>query len=284
MRIEEKFEELEEKSEGAFMPHIYYGDPSEEFSLELVETLVESGADLLEFGIPFSDPTADGPTFQDACERALENGTTPTSCIEGIEEVRGRGVEVPIIVTAYYNSLYVRGVEEFVRDIKEAGAQGVIVPNLPVDEAGELLRASEEHGIDTIFLAAPTTTDERLEDIVEASSGFLYIMNLEGVTGAREEMDNSTLNLVDRVRERAEIPLMAGFGISRGEHARAVVSAGADGAIAGSAIGKVYAENLEEPEETLPEVANLVAELKHGCIEGYDGGVQERLRYLDHHD
>lgn len=269
MRIEEKFEELKESGEGAFMPHIYYGDPSEEFSLKLVETLAENGADLIEFGIPFSDPTADGPTFQAACERALENGVTPTKCIEGIRKLRENGLEIPIIVTTYYNIPYIQGVKSFLTEVKEAGAQGVIIPNLPVDEASEILDAGDKIGVHTIFLVTPTTTDERLEKIIDATSGFLYIVNVEGVTGARETMADSTLKLVNRVREYTEIPLMAGFGISKNEHAKAIVSAGADGAITGSALGKIYEKNLENPEETLPELAEFAREIKQGCIEGY---------------
>lgn len=269
MKIGKKFEELKDRGEGAFMPHIYYGDPSEEFSLKLIDNLSRNGADLIELGIPFSDPTADGPTFQAACERALENGVTPEKCIGAIKKLRKDGLEVPIIVTTYYNIPYVRGEETFLNEIEEAGAQGIIVPNLPVDEAGELLKAGEILDIDTIFLVTPTTTEERLGKIVDATSGFVYIVNVEGVTGARKTIAGSTLKLIDRVREYTEIPLMAGFGISRRKHARAVVSAGADGAIAGSALGKIYEKNLENPEETLPEISGFAEGIKEGCIEGF---------------
>ncbi|KXB01151.1 hypothetical protein AKJ45_00990 [candidate division MSBL1 archaeon SCGC-AAA261F19] len=269
MKIEEKFEELREREEGAFMAHIYYGDPSEEFSIKQVETLAENGADFIEFGIPFSDPTADGPTFQAACERALGSGMTPTKCIQGIRKLRERGLEAPIVVTTYYNIPYVRGVESFLSEIKEAGAQGIIVPNLPVDEADELLDCGKEIDISTIFLVAPTTTEERLERIVNATSGFLYVVNVEGVTGARETVLDSTLNLIKTVREKADLHLMAGFGVSKKEHAKAVVSAGADGVITGSALGRIYEKNLENPEETIPEIAKFASRIKQGCIEGY---------------
>lgn len=269
MRLEEKFEELREKGEGAYMPHIYYGDPTEEFSLQQVSTLAENGADLIEFGIPFSDPTADGPTFQAACDRALKNGVTPAKCIRGIEKLRSDGLEIPIIVTTYYNIPYAWGIKSFLREIKDAGAQGVIIPNLPVDEASEVLSSGKETGVDTIFLATPTTTEKRLGRIIEATSGFLYIVNVEGVTGARETLTDSTLKLVRKIREYTNIPLMAGFGISKKEHARTVVSGGADGAITGSSLGKIYEKNLENPEETLPELAEFAREIKQGCIEGY---------------
>jgi tryptophan synthase alpha chain len=269
MNLEDKFQELKNKEEGAHMPHVYYGDPHEEFSLKLIETLVKNGADILEFGIPFSDPTADGPTFQAVCERALEKGVTPANCIQGIKKLRDRGVENPIVVTTYYNIPYVAGVGNFLNRISEAGAQAIIVPNVPVEEADVLLAEGKKSGIHTIFQIAPTTTDDRLKKIADIASGFLYIINIEGVTGVRENLAYSTLKLVKRVRRHTSMPLLAGFGISNRQQASNVVAAGADGAIAGSCYAKVYEKNLEIPEETLPEIADLVGQIKQGCIEGY---------------
>jgi len=269
MNLEEKFQELKSKGEGAHMPHVYYGDPDEEFSLRLIETLVENGADILEFGIPFSDPTADGPTFQAVCERALENGVTPTKCIQGIKKLRERGVENPIVVTTYYNIPYVTGVGNFLNRIREAGAQAIIVPNVPVEEADVLLAEGKKSGVHIIFQIAPTTTEDRLKKIADIASGFLYVINVEGVTGVRESLADSTLKLVKRVRRHTDMPLLAGFGISNRQQASNVVAAGADGAIAGSCYAKIYEKNLEEPEETLPEIAHLVGQIKQGCIEGY---------------
>jgi tryptophan synthase alpha chain len=269
MNLEEKFQELKSKGEGAHMPHVYFGDPHEEFSLRLIETLVENGADILEFGIPFSDPTADGPTFQAVCERALENGVTPAKCIQGIKRLRERGVENPIVVTTYYNIPYVAGVGKFLNRIREAGAQAIIVPNVPVEEADVLLAEGKKSGIHTIFQIAPTTTENRLKKIADIASGFLYVINVEGVTGVRESLADSTLKLVKRVRRHTDMPLLAGFGISNRQQASNVVAAGADGAIAGSAYAKIYEKNLEKPEETLPEIARLAGQIKQGCIEGY---------------
>jgi tryptophan synthase alpha chain len=269
MNLEEKFQELKAKQEGAHMPHIYYGDPHEEFSLRLVETLVKNGSDIIEFGIPFSDPTADGPTFQAVCERALENGVTPFKCIHGIRKLRDIGIENPIVVTTYYNIPYVVGVGAFLNEIKEAGAEAIIVPNLPVEEADFLLAEGKRSGVHAIFQVAPTTTEGRLKKIADIAAGFLYVINVEGVTGARESLADSTVKLVQRVRKYTDLPLLAGFGISNRQQASAVVAAGADGAIAGSAYAKIYETNLEKPEETLPEVARLVGQIKQGCIEGY---------------
>lgn len=269
MKLEDKFQELKEKNEGAYMAHIYYGDPSEEFSLKQIKTLVENGADLIEFGIPFSDPTADGSTFQAACERAIESGMTPIKCMRGIEKLREGGLEVPIVVTTYYNIPYVLGVEKFLRKINESGAQAIIVPNVPIEEADILLEAGRKTGVSIIFLVTPTTTDNRLRRITEVASGFIYVVNVEGVTGARETLMKSTLKLVDRVQKFTDLPLMAGFGISKKEHAKAVVSAGADGVITGSILGKIYEKNLEKPNKTLPELAKIAREIKQGCNEGY---------------
>jgi len=269
MNLEEKFQELKRKREGAHMPHVYYGDPNEEFSLRLIETLVENGADIIEFGIPFSDPTADGPTFQAVCERALKRGVTPTKCIQGIRKVREMGLENPIVVTTYYNIPYVAGVGTFLNEIKEAGAQAIIVPNVPVEEADVLLAEGKKSSVNIIFQVAPTTTENRLKKIADIASGFLYVIGVEGVTGVRESLADSTLKLVKRVRRHTDMPLLAGFGISTRQQASAVVAAGADGAIAGSAYAKIYEKNLEKPEETLPEIARLTGQIKQGCIEGY---------------
>ncbi len=269
MRIDERFEDLKEKREGAYMPHIYYGDPSEQFSLKQVKELVENGADFIEFGIPFSDPTADGPVFQSACERALKNGITPARCIEGIRKLRAEGLKVPLIVTTYYNIPYVYGLEKFFEDISEAGAQGVIIPNLPVEEIQEVLDAGGKNDIDVILQVTPNTSENRLDKILDSASGFIYIINVEGVTGARDSLPSSTIELIERVRDRTGIPMMAGFGISRREHARAIVSAGADGVITGSALGRIYGRNLEDPESTLSDIGEFAREIKQGSVEGY---------------
>lgn len=269
MQIEEKFEELNEREEGAYMPHIYYGDPSEEFSREAVGVLAENGADLLEFGIPFSDPTADGPTFQNACERALAGGITPNRCIRGIEKLRESDLEIPIVVTTYYNIPYVFGVERFLKELNEAGAQGVIVPNVPAEESRTLAKAGEKAGIDVILQVTPNTSRDRLRDIVKVSTGFLYIVNFEGVTGVRDGVAGSTKDLIEMTREYSEIPLMAGFGISREEQAKELVLSGASGIITGSALGRIYEGNLENPEEALPEIGKFASKMKSGCVEGY---------------
>lgn len=269
MNLEKKFQELRERREGAYMAHIYFGDPSREFSLRLVKTLVENGSDLIEFGIPFSDPIADGPVFQAACNRALGNNTTPIKCIQGIKKLREGGVDVPITVTTYYNVPFVFGVEKFLGEMRKAGAQAIIVPDVPLEEAGDLLNAGKKMGVHIVLQVAPTTTEERLKKIADSTSGFLYVVSVEGVTGVRKTVDESSLKLIERARKFTDLPLVAGFGISRGGHARAAVSAGADGVVTGSAICKIYEKNLENPAKTLPEIAAFAERIKRGCVEGY---------------
>ncbi|MBC7218871.1 MAG: tryptophan synthase subunit alpha, partial [Hadesarchaea archaeon] len=175
--LEEKFRELKRCREGAHMAHVYYGDPCQDFSLKLIQTLAVNGADIIELGIPFSDPTADGPVFQAACERALNAGVTPVECIEAIGKLRSLGVKNPIIVTTYFNIPYVMGFEKFLSRIKDAGGQGVLIPDLPLEEAGPYLELASEKGLHLILQVAPTTSGERLERILEAASGFIYLIS-----------------------------------------------------------------------------------------------------------
>ena len=268
MDLKPKIEQLRQSGKGIHMPHIYYGDPNTDFSEQLIWTLAENGADLLEFGIPFSDPTADGPTFIAACERALSNGVTPAKCLDVIHKLRLGGFNLPIIVTSYYNILYVAGVEKFLEKIKEAGGQGIIIPNLPIEEADTLTDVAKNTGIHPIFQVTPTTTGVRLKKICDASTGFIYLINVEGVTGARDKLNNSTLKLVEKVRNLTDTPILAGFGVSSPEHAKYLTLAGADGVIVGSAYAGIYEKQLDTPEKTLKEISKLSHKIKQACNEG----------------
>ena len=162
-------------------------------------------------------------------------------------------------------------------EIKKADAQAIIVPNLPIEEANYFLDEGKKRGVHVILQVAPTTTEDRLKKIADVASGFLYVISVEGVAGARESLTDSTLKLVSRVRRHTDVPVLAGFGISKKEHAVAVVSAGADGAIAGSTYAEIYEKNLKNPKETLPEIAQLAEQIKQGCIEGYRQRLSARL-------
>ena len=251
------------------MAHVYYGDPCEEFSIKLIETLVENGADIIEFGIPFSDPIADGPIFQAACERALNAGITPEKCMEGIKKLRNNGVDAPIVVTTYFNIPYVMGFESFLDKIKDAGAQGVLIPDLPFEEAKPYIQLASKKGLHLILQVASTTSQRRLHEILRAASGLIYLISLEGVTGSRLKKMGTAFELIKIVKSRTSVPLMVGFGISRREHAEIMVAAGADGVVVGSAYAKVYVKEVDNPFKALPKIAELVREIKIGCINGY---------------
>jgi len=251
------------------MAHVYYGDPHEEFSLRLIETLADNGADIIEFGIPFSDPIADGATFQAACERALKAGITPAKCIEGIKRLRSEGLETPIVVTTYFNIPYVMGFERFLDRIAAAGAQAILIPDLPVEEAEPFMGMTRKRGLHMILQVTPTTSPERLQRIAAKASGFIYLIGLEGVTGSKLKSWKTVFQLIRRVKEKTDKPVLVGFGVSKGEHAQALVAAGANGVVVGTAYAKIYTTSLDNPHETLPEIAKLAHEIKLGCICGY---------------
>lgn len=267
--LEIKIQELKERREGAHMAHVYYGDPCEEFSMRLVETLVSSGADIIEFGMPFSDPIADGPVFQAACERALNAGITPAKYIDAIRKLRDNGLEAPIIATTYFNIPYVMGFEKFLENIKSAGAQGILIPDLPIEEAEPYIKLSSRMGIHMILQVTRTTSSQRLQRILKSASGFIYLISLEGVTGAKLKGISTTLRLIKAIKLQSTIPVMVGFGISGREHAELVIAAGADGVAVGSAYAKIYAERLDNPFETLQDITKLAREIKLGCVQGY---------------
>jgi tryptophan synthase alpha chain len=269
MVLEDYIREIRRGGCGVHMPHVYYGDPSQEFSLELLKALASGGGDLLEVGIPFSDPVADGGTFQRVCWRALEGGVTPLLCLDGVRKLRGMGVINPIVLTTYYNIPYTFGLERFAKEVSGAGVQGLIVPDMPVEESTALIDEGPKYGLDIILQVAPTTSDDRLKRIVDVASGFIYVINVEGVTGSREAVLESTLRLVKRVRQVTDLPVLAGFGVSTSEHARALMEAGADGVVAGSVYAGIYESRIDAPMEALPLIMEKAQELKDGCSLDY---------------
>ncbi len=251
-RISAKFEELRSKGEGVLIAFVTAGDPNPKLTPQIVQTLAKH-ADIIELGIPFSDPIADGPTIQGATDRALKAGTTPETVCEIINQIHSTS-EIPIVVLTYYNIVFKRGVDKFVRDFTAAGMDGIIIPDLPVEEVGEVLKATRKYGADLILLVAPTTTPERLKRICDVSSGFLYVVSLLGVTGAREQLSGLVKPLIADVRKISRVPIAVGFGISNPEHVKEVIKAGADGAIVGSAFINLITKNLENQQKMLQEL------------------------------
>lgn len=217
------------------------GDPSLEQTPSIVQSLVAGGADIIELGIPFSDPIADGPTIQAAGERALSSGTSLEKIFQLIPKIRAF-TEIPLVFMGYYNPILQYGLDRFFSDMQSHGVEGVIIPDLPLEESGPAFELSKKYGRDLIFIAAPTTTGDRLEKICSRAGGFLYLVSLLGVTGARESLNTRLPALIAKAKKHSKIPVAVGFGVSRPGHVRQVVQAGADGVIVGSAIVKLIAE------------------------------------------
>ncbi|MFH1520742.1 MAG: tryptophan synthase subunit alpha [Candidatus Micrarchaeota archaeon] len=246
----------------AFMPYICCGDPNEEFTLKLIATLAENGADAIELGIPFSDPIADGKTIQAASTRALTNGMTPEKAIAMISKIRKCEIQIPIIVMTYYNLIYSNGLEKFVKRIKDAGADGLIVPDVPFEESEELYGICKGHEIDLVRFITPNMSDERLEKIANKANGFLYAVSVIGTTGTREQIAPEAIELVKRIKKMTTIPVVAGFGISMPEQATAFANAGADGIIIGSKLVEIYSE------DDITKVAQFVRMMKKALDKG----------------
>ena len=259
---------LRKKGEGALIAYLCGGDPNPEHTPEIVESLISGGADIIELGIPFSDPIADGPTIQAASVRALKAGTTPKMVMEIAGRIKDTHNTTPLILLTYYNPIFRMGLEKFFNLTRKYGIDGVIVPDLPVEEAEEYKRLAEAHEISTIFMVTPNTTKGRLEKIIDATSGFLYMVSIFGVTGARGSVHRLTIDTLHRIlpQIRGRIPLAVGFGISEPEHVRTIIENGADGAIVGSSLVKIvekYNNNIEHIANALEIKTN---ELKAGTL------------------
>ena len=212
-RIAVRFRELRKKNGKAFMPDIMAGHPDIKRTRELISVLEGCGADIIELGVPFSDPLADGPTIQKAAQRALDEGVTLKKVIALVAELRN-STQIPIILMTYYNPVFKYGEERFVLDASAAGVDGVIVPDLPPEEAGNLMKHAVKNGLDTIFLLAPTSTDDRVRKVARTSTGFIYYVPITGITGSKLALDSSIEGHIDRIRSVTSKPVAVGFGIS----------------------------------------------------------------------
>lgn len=250
----------------AFIAYLVAGDPDRTGFLAAARAVIGAGADILELGMPFSDPVADGPTIQRAHTRALEGGMTVDRFFDSLREIR-RSSEIPLILMVYCNTVYRRGVERFYQEAKDAGADGVLIVDMPPEEGERALRAAHENGLDQIFLVAPSTSDSRLGRIAESASGFLYLVSLLGVTGARERLSDEVSRLISRARPHTRLPLAVGFGISRPEHAAALRTAGADGVIVGSALVGIVREHAGDHARMAQEIRDFMAGMRK-ALEG----------------
>jgi|SRR5690625_1333042 len=234
-RIASTFETLKSQQRAALMPYITVGYPNLDTTEALIPVLVENGADMVELGIPYSDPLADGPTIQRAGQAALKGGVNITAIHDMVHRLRKQGLQAPIVYMVYYNCVYRHGEERFLSQAAQAGVDGLIIPDLPLEEAEHVETLAKQHNMDLIYLLAPTSTPERIRLTAQRARGFIYCVSVTGVTGARDSVSDALQPLLDRIRPKTDVPLAVGFGISTPEQARTVASM-ADGVIVGSAL------------------------------------------------
>lgn len=261
-RIAETFARLRAEGRTAVLPYLTVGYPDLETTLQGVPAIVRGGGDLLELGMAFSDPLADGVTVQKANQRALANGVTTATALEVARKLRADGVEIPLIAMGYVNPIMAYGLERFVAECADAGIDGLIVPDLPPEESDDLVALCRQHGRDFIMLLAPTSPERRIKDVVSRASGFIYCISVTGVTGARDTLQEGLADYLARIRRYTDLPLVVGFGISNAAHV-AEVGKSAEGAIVASALLNRLAEIEDAPlAERIEAIETFVRELR----------------------
>jgi len=259
-RIDATFAALRKRKQAAFMPFITAGDPSFEVTRDLVVELARGGADLIEFGIPFSDPIADGPVIQASYTRALAHGATLERSLQTVREIR-RSCEVPIVFMISYTLVFRHGLEEFITAAQEAGVDGAIIPDLPIEEGEAVAKAGRHKGLDIVFLIAPTTPPDRRKRIADMSQGFIYCVSVAGITGARDRLPDYIVDYIASIKGLTDKPVCLGFGVSTPDQAR-FVAAHADGVIVGSAIVREMEKaSALPPREQVARVAAFAQQL-----------------------
>ncbi len=260
MKIKKTFKILKQKKEGGLMPFLVIGDPDYSTSLQIAKTICQH-SDMLELGIPFSDPIADGPTIQAADVRALKEGINTDIAFRFIKELR-KSIDIPIGLLVYYNLVYQRGIETFYKDAKESGVDSILIADLPFEESRIVLSAARKYKIDTVFMISPLTVETRMKKILKFTKGFVYIVSRLGITGAKSNLQSSTLDLIKRIRKKTKLPLCVGFGISKPKHVKSVLKAGADCSIVGSAVTDIISKNLKNKRLMLYKLEKYIKEMK----------------------
>ena len=263
-KIEEKFKSLKDEGRSALVCYVTAGDPTIGLTKDIVFELENSGADIIELGIPFSDPMADGPTIQLASERSLANGTTLPDVLDIIKEVR-KSSDIPIVLFGYYNPFLKYGLEKIAKDARSVGADGILVVDLPPEESKEFKKHTDENGLSLIFLLAPTSTESRIKLVSENASGFIYLVSITGVTGSRPDMEFQLSTLTNDIKELSNLPVGVGFGVSSAEHAKEI-SSFADAVIVGSALVKIIQENDSNKKVLLNKINTFINELSEACV------------------
>lgn len=260
-RLQSCFETLRSQGRKALIPYVTAGDPSPAITVPLMHALVAAGADVLELGVPFSDPMADGPVIQLACERALKHGTRLLDVLEMVREFRRTDETTPVVLMGYLNPIEALGYGRFATAACEAGVDGVLTVDMPPEEAAELTQALREQGLDTIYLMSPATSEARLRHICAMGSGYLYYVSLKGVTGSATLNVAEVAEKITQVRTMTDLPLAVGFGIRDPESARAVAEV-SDGVIVGSVLVNAIAERVQTPEQIPADVSALIASMR----------------------
>ncbi|MGZ5546939.1 MAG: tryptophan synthase subunit alpha [Nitrososphaeraceae archaeon] len=266
-RIDSKFNELKSKNQKALICYVVAGYPDMKTSEYIITSLINGGADIIEIGIPFSDPIADGSTIQDAIQSSLISGTTPDMCLELASRIRKTFPNIPLIIMTYSNILYKKGYIQFAEKAKENGIDGLIIPDIPLEESKEYLNTAQNTGLSTIFLVSPNTSEKRLKMISRICTGFLYAISVYGTTGERKGFDEYTIESIKRVKKVTaadDLPLAVGFGISNPQHVKYMIDAGADAVIIGSAIIKKIKE-IEDKKLLFNTLNKFIYELKNSC-------------------
>jgi tryptophan synthase alpha chain len=266
-RIGQTMARLREEGQVGLIAYLTVGYPDVDATLRLVPALAAGGADMVELGVPFSDPLADGTTIQRASHHALQQGVTSAVCLDVVKELRARGLAIPLLLMGYYNPILAYGIDEFARDVAGAGADGLIGVDLPPEEAAGVRTTCADRGLDLIYLVAPTSSDERIALVAGQASGFIYCVSLTGVTGARGELPSGLSQFLARVRRHSSLPLAVGFGISKREHVKTVAGLGAEAAVIGSAIINVIDHApAEEREERVREYVEVVTGQREATV------------------
>ena len=245
----------------ALIPFFVIGDPDFDTSLEIVKTAIDAGADILELGIPFSDPIADGPTIQKADIRAINSGITVEKAREFIREIKDYK-DIPIGLLMYYNLIYQYGTEQFFKDFHAAGVNSILIADLSINDGDEIITPAVSAGLDTVFMVTPNTNTERMKLIASKTTGFIYTVSVLGVTGSRDQLSDTIEGLIVKLKEITDVPICVGFGISKPEHAAVIVEAGADGVIIGSKIVSLIENNLEGKNNMKLEISAFLRQIR----------------------
>jgi len=256
------FQTTKQSQQGVFMAGIVPGYPNLKTSFEIAKTIIKAGADILELSASFSDPVADGPTLQQAHAKVLQQGINKTQIFQLYKQIRNFSHSTPLFVIEYVNCVYHPGINNYYKNLADSGVDSLLIPDLSLEEAGPFLQAAQEYNINQVFIVAPTTPKERLIQISKASSGFLYLVTITGVTGQRESFLEETVELIQKVKQVTNIPLIAGFGISKPQHVQQALSSGADGAVTCSAIINLINQHLNQEQVMLERLSNYIQEMK----------------------